>query len=226
MNPESVLAPLVGLVIAFGGTALLASPASRVLGPAESLRTRLLEQLVLWLIGIAVAVVALEWEGKPPSFFGLRPFHWSSIAWGLALAWLLIRVFYPLTLRAFAALGLRGFDEGMAQVLALPLWFRIIAVVTAGVVEEFLFRGYAVGALAQLTGSVWIAAGVSVAAFALLHWPLWGAGPVLSFVFSGGLLTAFFVWRQDLLANVVAHVVVDGMGFVVAPWRQARRAAG
>ena len=32
---------------------------------------------------------------------------------------------------------------------------------------------------------------------------------------SGALATAFFVWRRDLLANVVAHVVTDFVGIVV-----------
>ena len=31
----------------------------------------------------------------------------------------------------------------MTKVLALPVWFRIVAVVTAGIVDDTLFLGYA-----------------------------------------------------------------------------------
>jgi membrane protease YdiL (CAAX protease family) len=92
------------------------------------------------------------------------------------------------------------------------------------VVEETLFRGYAIDRLALLTGDVWSGALLSLAIFALVHLPAWGPGPVISFFFTGGVLTAFFLWRQDLLANVVAHTAVDAWGLVVAPWL-ARRAS-
>jgi len=59
---------------------------------------------------------------------------------------------------------------------------------------------------------------ISVAAGSLLHLPHWGVGPVLAYFVTGGLAVGFFAWRQDLLANIVAHVTVDGMGLVVMPW--------
>jgi hypothetical protein len=39
----------------------------------------------------------------------------------------------------------------------------------------------------------------------------------VSFLGSGGFLAALFVWRRDLLANVVAHVAVDTLGLVLGP---------
>jgi hypothetical protein len=36
-----------------------------------------------------------------------------------------------------------------------------------------------------------------------------GTGPVLAYLVTGGLAVGF-AWRKDLLANVVAHVAVDG----------------
>jgi hypothetical protein len=40
-------------------------------------------------------------------------------------------------------------------------------------------------------------------------------GPSLTFVLSGGVATAFFAWRRDLLANVTAHGVQDALGLLV-----------
>ena len=115
------------------------------------------------------------------------------------------------------AAGIAGFASGVGMITALPGWFRVFAVVTAGITEEALFRGYVVERLAMLIGSYWVAGVISLAVFALVHLPLWGPGPVLTFVGTGGMLTAFFVRRRDLLANIVAHVIVDGIGLVVMP---------
>ena len=211
------LAVTVGLAIALGGPALLASPAHRVLGPPERLVTKLLDQLALWSMFAAIIAVVLVWEGRPLTSIGLQPFDWGSLAWGVALAVGLITVVAPIATWVVAVLGLSGFESGLAKVLPLPIWFRLIAVITAGVVEETLFRGYAVERLALLTGSYWWAGILSLTAFALVHLPFWGKGPMLTVFFTGGLLTAFFVWRQDLLANIVAHGVMDAMGLVIMP---------
>ena len=32
-----------------------------------------------------------------------------------------------------------------------------------------------------------------------------------------GLLTLFFIWKQDLLANIIAHIVTDGVGIIIMP---------
>ena len=94
-------------------------------------------------------------------------------------------------------------------------------------VEIELFHGYAVTRLAFLTGDLWLAGILSVTVFAGLHVPFWGAGPGLAFLVGGAASTAFFIWRQDLLAMVVAHVAVDAWGLVVTPlyseWWKDRR---
>lgn len=86
------------------------------------------------------------------------------------------------------------------------MWFRVVAVVTAGIFEDALFLGYAFNRLTRLTGSYWLAGIVTVAVVSLLHLPHWGVGPVLTYFVAIGAATGFFVWRQDLLANIVAHV--------------------
>jgi membrane protease YdiL (CAAX protease family) len=105
----------------------------------------------------------------------------------------------------------------MEKALVLPIWFRVVAVVTAGIAEETLFRGYALTRLARLTGNLWLAAGLSALVFAALHFPVWGAGPSLAFFVGGLATTAFFIWRRDLLAMIIAHIAIDAWGLVVTP---------
>jgi membrane protease YdiL (CAAX protease family) len=222
LNNRQLLPALVGLTVAWGGTLLLLSPAVRRPGPPERLATQLLGQLALWmLLGLVVAIVVL-WEREPLASIGLRPLGWSSLAWGLLLAAVMMYAVMPSLAWALRMAGIAGFEEGMAKVLMLPMWLRIIAVLTAGVVEDTLFIAYAFTRLTRLTGHAWLAGTIAVAVFALLHLPHWGVGPVLAYFVAIGVGTSFFAWRRDLLANIVAHVIVDGMGFVVMPAFHAR----
>jgi hypothetical protein len=87
--------------------------------------------------GLLVAFVVL-WEQRPLASIGLRPLGWHSLAWGVVLWLATSYAAAPLLVRFIVWLGLGGFDHGLARVLALPLWYRVLAVVTAGVVEETL----------------------------------------------------------------------------------------
>ncbi len=216
MNSQ-VLATVVGLVVALGGPLLLISPASRLLGRSDAIVTKVLEQAVLWVFLAMVLAVVLIWERKPLTSLWFQPFHWQSLAWGLLLAATMICLVFPLRVWLVRVSGLPDFQAGLERVLALPIWFRVVAVVTAGVVEETLFHGYALTRVGAFMGSYWLAALVLVPAFALVHLPFWGSGFVLSLLPAGVLSAAFFIWKQDLLAMVVAHTFVDAMGLIFAP---------
>lgn len=210
-------APLVGLVVAWGGTALLVSPAAGLLGDPTSIVTKCLEQAALWMLFAAVIGIVILWEKQPLASLWVRPFQCQSVAWGGLLVLASILFLFPATEWVRNALGFPGYARGMGKALALPIWFRVVAVVTAGVVEETLFRGYAVTRLARLTGSLWLAAALSATVFAALHLPVWGAGPSLAFLIGGLATTGFFIWRRDLLAMIVAHVALDAWGLLVTP---------
>ena len=209
--------PMIGLLVAWGGTALLVSPLPRSLGDPSSIVTKCLGQAVLWLLFTAVIGIVVLWEKQPLASLWLRPFHWQSAAWAGVLVLAHILLLFPVTEWVRKAAGLPGYADGMEEALALPAWFRVVAVVTAGVVEETLFRGYAMTRLARLTGSLWLAAAVSASVFAALHLPVWGAGPSFAFLIGGVANTAFFIWRRDLLAMIIAHVAIDAWGLVITP---------
>jgi membrane protease YdiL (CAAX protease family) len=212
------VAPVVGLLVAWGGTALLVSPFARFPGDPSSVVTKCLGQAALWLLFAAVIGIVVLWEKQPLASLWLRPFRWQSLAWAGLLVLASILILFPATEWVRKAVGLPGYGAGMEKALALPVWFRVVAVVTAGVVEETLFRGYAVTRLARLTGSLWLAAVLSASVFAALHFPLWGGGPVLHFLIGGVAATAFFIWRRDLLAMIIAHVATDAWGIVITPF--------
>ena len=204
----SVTAMLAGLLLAWGGPAFLISP----LAPGP-----LVGELAMWgLLALVVAIVVF-WERQPLSSTGLRPLNWRSFAWGGALAAFTMWLLLPLLSWGLRSAGIAGFEAGMAKAMLLPAWIRLMATVTAGIVEDGLFLGYAFTRLEQWTGHVWMAGAISVLVSAGLHFTNWGIGPVLAFVVAETISTAFFVWRRDLLANMIAHVIVDTIGLVIVP---------
>jgi len=102
------------------------------------------------------------------------------------------------------------------------MWFLVFAAMTAGIAEETLFRGYAFERVAELTGSYAAGRLHHNRLVRADHLRLWGWGPVVAFMVSGGALTLFYAWREDLLANIVAHAIVDVCRAAPRPRRRAR----
>jgi membrane protease YdiL (CAAX protease family) len=211
------VATWVGIAIGFFGPLLLASPAARVLGDPERVRTMLIYQLAMWGFLAAVLWIVVGVERRPLTSIGLRPPGVRSLAMGVALAAVIMWVLTPFNVWLLGKLGLGGYEEGIATARRMPTWLLAFAVLTAGVVEEVLYRGFPLERLAEATGSAALAGSITVLVFAVVHWPVWGAGPVLSFVVSGIVVTAFYVWQRDLTATIVAHAVTDAMGLIVVP---------
>jgi membrane protease YdiL (CAAX protease family) len=143
-------------------------------------------------------------EGLPLRSVGIGTSPlWKSLAWGVVIA---IACILP----AAGIAVLTGYGHGAAsQAFAkLPLWVVFLVVVRAGVVEELFYRGYAIERLQALGfGRVpsWL---IPLAIFGLGHWT-GGAANILIALVLGGILTAFYQWRRDLLSNMFGHFLVD-----------------
>jgi membrane protease YdiL (CAAX protease family) len=217
MSESNTTATITGLAVAWGGTAMLLSPASRGLDDPSQPVMALVGQVLFWALAAAVVAIVLFWEKQSLRSLWLQPFRWQSIGWGLVLVAVYYAILFPLGEWVRLSAGLPGFGRGMDQVMKFPLWYRVVAVVGAGVVEEILFRGLSVTRFAMLTGRLWLGAVIAVVGFYALHVPVWGWGFVLGSLISGAAAMAFFVWRKDLLAMMVFHMSTDAIGLVVAP---------
>jgi membrane protease YdiL (CAAX protease family) len=215
MGVRGVFITSVGLCLALLGPAMLALLSETFFVSERSLGAALLAQLVFVLICASVLIIVLRGEHRTLSSVGLQSFRWQSIVWGGAFAAFLVWVYSPLLALAMAFAKIPLFTEGLAKLAIYPVWFLVLAVVIGGTAEEFLYRGYAVERLAALTGSYWIAGLVSVLVSGLAHVPMWGWWAALTTVVSGAVGTAFYVWRRDLLANIIAHVTTDFIGIVL-----------
>ena len=205
---------VLGLAGALFGPGLIAWGASRFASGRIELQT-------VWLaafIGLTIFVICMgRVEGLGWRELGFRGFTWVSVPLSILLSAFLIFVFGPFAYWLATQLPSHGFDEPIAALRHLPRWYLMVSVVLVAASEEWLYRGYAIERLESLTGSTWGAGAVSLGAFALAHLPVWGAGPSVTTLLSGGVLTALYLWRRDVSFLIVAHVATDFYGIVVAP---------
>ena len=90
-----------------------------------------------------------------------------------------------------------------------PAEFRTFMVlsVTAGVCEEFLFRGFLIAVLAAFI-PVWLGVVVSAACFGIAH-SYQGGKAVVSIGMLGVVMGLLYVWAGSLLPVVLLHVALD-----------------
>ncbi len=218
MKPFAPGLPTVGaLLLALGGPPLLAMVGRRVLGDSTSVPRMLPFDLVLWVILAVVLVVVVRVEKQPLGSIGLHRPRWSTLGWALVLLVGISFVVVPAAMGLAHAAGLPGYERGLARLMRLPAWYRLFLAVSAGVVEEVLYRGYAVERLAALTGSHWHGGAIAVIVFTAAHLPVWGVGPLPAFFAASAVATAFYVWKRDLGALMIAHALGDGIGLVFLP---------
>jgi uncharacterized protein len=206
---------IIGLLIALLAPVLPFTALMKWLGDPPSLTARLAGQIYYLAIVAAVIFIVVGWEKRPLASIGLKPPTLATVVWALIAAAVLVKLIVPAAMYLVSLTGLPLFDKGLAKIGPLPFWFRLLAViVTGGIFEEVIYRGFLTERLSELTGSRWVGGLLSLSAFAWMHYPLWGLGPVLTFYITGGFLTALYFWRGDLLTTILCHILVDMLGLV------------
>lgn len=209
---------VVGVFVALLGPPCLASsPMQNFYARFDSALGIFVGQSLLWgVLALALACLVLG-ERLPLSSVGIVAPRWRSLGFGLAIG---AGVYAALLAIVSVLLQFHLFEIGTKQVEAVtswPLWLRLFALVTAGVVEEALYRGYAIERLTALTGRRWLAALIALAGFSIAHVPFWGFAALATPLVGGGFFTLIYLWRRDLVACMVAHVAVDSVGLILAP---------
>jgi uncharacterized protein len=207
------LATSTGLFVALVGPVLTYVAGEAFFG-AEQASARVLFGLVFhWGNLAALVAIVLWWEHQPTGSVGLRPVRWWTIPAGL-LAGVAITAVSSLLV---GVLRLSADTEYVSYLQSLPFIIRVLLVVTAGVFEETLYRGYALERLTALGGSKWLAGIATVAVFTLAHIPAVGISHVMPVGIVSIFVTLLYLWRRDLVLNMVAHTTIDAVGLLLAP---------
>lgn len=203
----------VGLIVALAGAPLFVVVSEWLFGESPTIAVQVTLQFLYCGMAAFLLWFVLRVERLPLTSIGLRRPTWLTVASGLGLLVVSSYVLAPLMAPLQNALGTEGMQAGMDQLAAMPAWFRVVVGLTGGMIEEIFYRGYAIERLATITGRAWLAGLISALVFGLAHIPEWGFGFAIAADLPFGLLmTAFYLWRRDLLANILAH----STGLVVA----------
>jgi len=213
---EYPVASLVGLAIALGSSPLLRLLMNLLLPPLEASARIKLQLTIKWFIILVLLVIVLKWERQPLSSIGIRRLTRRDTFWafiGFLLGGLIIMFTMPLV----SALGLGSTEGGVRKLGEFSFLLRVGMVLTAGITEEILYRGYAIERLYALTGQPKLSAGIAYLVFVALHIPFWGLGGTIQIGLGSIILYALYLCRRNLLACMLMHLLNDAVAFLLVP---------
>src|SRR5215470_15559 len=178
--------------------------------PEITFASAILKETLIWVSALALIVIIRRGERLPMRSIGLGTARWwKSILWGFVIA-----IVSAVIVLALAYLTGYGHGPGSSAFEKLPLWLITAIVFRAGVVEELFYRGYALERLQLIgLGRFWSVA-IPLVIFSLGHWSGGAANILIAFV-AALILTGFYLWRRDLVANMIGHGLVDFVANVV-----------
>jgi membrane protease YdiL (CAAX protease family) len=172
--------------------------------PETTFASAILKEALIWLNAIALIVIIRRGEHLPLHSIGLGTARWwKSILWGFIIA-----MVSAVVVGALAHLTGYGHGPGSAAFEKLPLWLITAIVFRAGVVEELFYRGYAIERLQLIGVNPFWSVAIPLVIFSLGHWSGGAANILIAFA-AGLILTGFYLWRRDLVANMIGHGLVD-----------------
>ena len=199
----------IGLFIALFALLIIRQTVSHF-WPTLTFTAALWKESLIWVSAIALLLLVRRGEGFPFTSIGLgRSTWWKSILWGFVIA-----VACAIVGVAIARLTGYGHGPGSAAFEKLPLWLITCIVIRAGVVEELFYRGYAIERLQAFGLNRYAAAAIPLLIFGVGHWT-GGWANILIALALGAILAGFYLWRRDLVANMIGHFLVDFVGNVL-----------
>ena len=209
-KPRNTLVSLFGIVIFL---AIPGLPLSRWENEFAGVGHLIGYEAIWWSIVLCLIFYVRQIEGRPLSSIGFHRPRLFDLLIGFGAGVVALAGIAFIVYVIFPALHL---DENrqVNQLLATPLWWRVVSVLRAAVGEELVFRGYAIERGRELTRSMPAACALSWFVFTIEHVETWGWSHIILAGFGGLILTALYVWRRNLWSNMLAHLLVDGVALL------------
>lgn len=183
----------------------------------QDVRTELVQSAALILVQLAFLlplVLIFAWRRIPWKYIGFGKFDWNTlgVGCGLLIASYVVIILHNLVLMAF---GVDTQGEAILrffETLESPVWFFLVGVVLAPIVEEIFFRGFLFQGFRQRYGWVY-AMLLSSVIFAAAHLDLVALIPT----FILGCLLAYMYQRSSSIwPGVILHFLVNAFGLCAA----------
>lgn len=166
--------------------------------------------VLVWLLTLFLLLLIRRGENLPFTSIGIVSISIKEGLFALVMGIVLSLSVPVLTLLASQVLP-SGTGGSLVEVTSQNAWFPLfLSVLTAGVTEEIIFRGYVIERFCELTGKSWLAVGISVIAFVLPHTFSWNLTHLVGVVLPLGLiLSGIYLWKRNLLFNMIVHIVIN-----------------
>jgi CAAX protease family protein len=199
----------IGLLIALFAMLLVREFAHLFFGTLGTTTTAIRE-CMHWVCAIALLIIVRRGEGQPLTSIGIGTCSFKrSLLWSVPIAFTCLVIGFGIAI-------LTHFNGGRSGELLgkLPIWLTFLIVVRAGVVEELFYRGFAIERLQSIGLNKFWAAAIPLAIFSCGHWTGGWANIAIAAAL-GAVLCVFYLWRRDLVANMIAHFAVDFISVVL-----------
>jgi membrane protease YdiL (CAAX protease family) len=182
----------------------------RAFGVPNSTTANVWKELAVWMLAALLILLVRRGEKLPLTSVGLGTAPWrQSLRNGATLTGLC-------GVTAWIVIMFTGYGHGpgSAEFNKIPIWFETLVVIRAGIVEELFFRGYAIERLESIGCGRVFSAAIPLTIFAATHWT--GGIPNVIIALAGGtVLTLSYLWRRDLVANMIGHALSNFLGLVL-----------
>jgi membrane protease YdiL (CAAX protease family) len=205
-------ATIIGLVLSLFGFLFVSVISNRLQANSalSSNTTTLLEFLLVWILTGVVILIVLQGENRPLTSVGVKTITGKEVLLAIVIGIILSLSVPVLTLIVSQIIPVS--EEGSIASVAesVPAFILLLGILTAGITEEVLFRGYPIERITEITGNKWVALAVSVVAFILPHVAGWNLTHVIAVVIPLGFVMAgLYLWKRNLIFNMSVHILID-----------------
>ncbi|MEL6925956.1 MAG: CPBP family intramembrane glutamic endopeptidase [Bacteroidota bacterium] len=217
MNKRYVTTTYIGLLIVLVLTTIFWFPSVYKSILSDDFKIRNFQmQAFDWLIVLIIIGLILFGERNKLSSLNIKWPNGEMLGIGLGLGG--FSMIYTLLHQTAANWLLGGNDfenqlnnPALAEIsLGFIVVYGVFSVLTAGIAEEIIYRGYATERLMKIQDSYWVAFFVPLLAFTLMHYRKGMEHMLLAFVV-GALMQYYYLKFRNLTITIIGHLMIDSL---------------
>jgi len=161
-----------------------------------------------WALVVILIIIIVVWEKSSLASIGIKKISFKDFKWGLLV---LILGFFLFFISDFIinSLNLVSQSSETKDLFIIPISIRILMVITAGITEEIIFRGYLIERIDILSKSIIFSSIFSLIAFTVFHIPFWGIVGAIQVGIWAIPITIFYIRFRNLTICMIVHILYD-----------------